>query len=251
MIDEILARLKQKHRTAPFPFKNIKLSDRYNGFPEIKNPPYQKIEDVIKICPVDALINDNGKLKLDMGLCIFCGKCSKKFPEYIKFTKDYSLSVSKREDLIISEDFHKKSVILREEIYKLFGRSLKLRQVSAGGCNACEADCNVLSTPFFDMARFGISFVASPRHADGILITGPVTKNMHLALRKTYDAVPEPKIVIAVGSCAISGGIYRCLEQIKGIDSDIKIDLFIPGCPPHPMTILDGLLRFIGKISNI
>lgn len=250
MIDEIIARIKQKHRTAPFPFKNIKLPDRFKGLPEIKNPPEDKIEELVKLCPVNAILNDNGKLKLDMGLCIFCGKCERKFSEYIRFTKNYSLSVSNREELILSENFDKKSVILRKEIYQIFGHSLKLRQVSAGGCNACEADCNVLSTPFFDMARFGISFVASPRHADGILITGPVTKNMHLALRKTYQAIPNPKVVIAVGSCSISGGIYKGLEQIKGIDKDIKVDLFIPGCPPHPMTILDGLLRFIGKIKS-
>ena len=133
----------------------------------------------------------------------------------------------------------------------LFGRSLKLRQVSAGGCNGCEADVNVLNTVVFDLGRFGIQFVASPRHADGLLITGPVTQNMESALRKTYEAVPSPKLVIAVGACAISGGPYiGHAEQRNGADSVVPVDLYIPGCPPHPITILDGLLRLLGRLDS-
>ena len=132
---------------------------------------------------------------------------------------------------------------------RLLGRSLKLRQVSAGGCSACEADVNVLNTVVFDLGRFGIQFVASPRHADGLLITGPVTENMKLALQKTYAAVPSPKIVIAVGACAISGGPFMDHPEVhNGADSLLPIDLYVPGCPPHPVTILDGLLRLLGKL---
>jgi len=127
---------------------------------------------------------------------------------------------------------------------------LKLRQVSAGGCNGCEPDLNVLSTVVFDLGRFGIQFVASPRHADGLVITGPVTEHMKLALKKTYDAVAHPKIVIAVGSCAISGGIFRDHPEVhNGAESVVPVDLFIPGCPPHPLTILDGLLRLLNRVN--
>ncbi len=140
---------------------------------------------------------------------------------------------------------------LEDKTCKLFGRSLKLRQVSAGGCNACEADINVLGTVGFDLGRFGIQIVASPRHADGLLVTGPVTENMRLALEKTWKAVPPPRLVIAIGSCAISGGLYSGHPEVHdGVAGILPVDLFVPGCPPHPVTILDGLLRLLGKIKD-
>jgi Ni,Fe-hydrogenase III small subunit len=161
------------------------------------------------------------------------------------------LAVRERNDLILEGKPLELAQALDGKIRRLFGRSLKLRQVSAGGCNACEADVNVLNTVVFDLGRFGIQFVASPRHADGLLITGAVSKNMELALRKTYDAVPAPKIVIAVGACAISGGPYiDHPEVLNGASKVVPVDLFIPGCPPHPWTILDGLLRLVGRLEN-
>jgi Ni,Fe-hydrogenase III small subunit len=141
---------------------------------------------------------------------------------------------------------------LEQKMLKLYGRSIKFREVSAGGCNACEADTNVLSTIGWDLGRFGIQFVASPRHADGLWVTGPVTVNMREALLKTYAAIPEPRIVIACGACAVNGGPFIDLPEIhNGVDGLLPVDLFIPGCPPHPVTILDGLLRLLGKMEGM
>ena len=163
------------------------------------------------------------------------------------------MAVRRREDLKLGDAGKEQlrlAAALDEKLRRLFGRSLKLRQVSAGGCAACEADTNVLGTIGWDLGRFGIQFVASPRHADGLLITGPVSKNMELALKKTYAAVPEPKIVIAVGACAIAGGPFVGLPQVhNGACALLPVDLFIPGCPPHPLTILDGLLRLLGRLE--
>ncbi len=169
----------------------------------------------------------------------------------IRHSNDFRMAVSRREDLILQRDVHALAITLNKKIVKMFGRYLKLRQVSAGGCNACEADINVLNTPVFDLSRFGIQFVASPRHADGIVVTGPITRNMREALLKTYEAIPDPKIVVAIGACAISGGIFSgSSESSKGLDTLIPVDLYIPGCPPHPLTILDGFLRLIGRIKK-
>jgi Ni,Fe-hydrogenase III small subunit/NAD-dependent dihydropyrimidine dehydrogenase PreA subunit len=208
--------------------------------------------DCVEACPTDAIAIDGKGLRLDLGRCLFCTDCVEACPEQsIRYTQDFRLAARKREDLVVSGEGLKLAEALDKEARRLFGRSLKLRQVSAGGCNGCEADVNVLSTVVFDLGRFGIQVVASPRHADGLLITGPVTENMRLALKKTYDAVPAPKIVIAVGACAIAGGPYiDHPEQHNGADSIVPVDLYIPGCPPHPLTILDGLLRLLGRLEH-
>ena len=169
----------------------------------------------------------------------------------VTYSQDFRMAVSRREDLMVKGNEITLAKALNAEMVSLFGRSLKLRQVSAGGCNACELDTNVLNTPVFDLSRFGIQFVASPRHADGLVITGPISRNMREALLKTYEATPHPKIVIALGSCAISGGLFAdSPEASRGVDTILPVDLFIPGCPPHPLTILDGFLRLLGRIKD-
>jgi Ni,Fe-hydrogenase III small subunit/NAD-dependent dihydropyrimidine dehydrogenase PreA subunit len=207
--------------------------------------------DCADACPTDAISIQSQGPRLDLGRCLFCTDCVDACPERaIRYTQDFRLAARSRADLILERDEIKLATALDGSLRRLLGRSLKLRQVSAGGCNGCEADVNVLNTIVFDLGRFGIQMVASPRHADGLLITGPVTGHMHLALRKAYDAVPEPKVVIAVGACAISGGPYiDHPEQHNGADTVVPVDLYIPGCPPHPLTILDGLLRLVGRLD--
>jgi Ni,Fe-hydrogenase III small subunit/NAD-dependent dihydropyrimidine dehydrogenase PreA subunit len=257
MLKILLARLAHGHRTGKFPDVEPQLPDRFRGRPTV-DPT--KCPDgcaaCIAACPTGAIaLDDRTGLALDLGRCLFCTDCTTACPEgAIDYTGDYRLAARRRAELFARPPGAPpgdRELALGAELRKLFGRSLKLRQVSAGGCNGCESDVNVLGTVVFDLGRFGIQFVASPRHADGLLITGPVTENMRLALRKTYDAVPEPKIVIAVGACAISGGPYIDHPEVaNGADAVVPVDLYIPGCPPHPYTILEGLLGLLGRARS-
>ncbi len=251
MIKALMARLQQGYRTISFPNHTPALPERFRGRPLIDFAKCKRdCSRCIDNCPTNA-ITKTKSLNIDLGKCLFCGQCQQSCPSgAIQLSKEYRLAARTKEDLIICNGELKLAEAFDKRMKKLFGRSLKLRQVSAGGCNACEADTNVLGTVVYDLGRFGIQFVASPRHADGLLITGPVSDNMKLALEKTYDAVPDPKITIAVGACAISGGPYRDLPQVhNAADKIVPVDLYIAGCPPHPLTILDGLLRLLGKIK--
>jgi Ni,Fe-hydrogenase III small subunit len=169
----------------------------------------------------------------------------------IRYSQEHRLAVRRREDLVYDGRTLRLAEGLDKKTRRLLGRSLKLRQVSAGGSGACEADLNVLGTVVFDLGRFGIQFVASPRHADGLVVTGPVSENMRAALLDTYAAIPPPKLVIAVGAEAISGGVFRGHPEVHdGCGSFLPVDLYIPGWPPHPLTILDGLLRLLGRLEK-
>ncbi|HEY8666662.1 MAG TPA: 4Fe-4S dicluster domain-containing protein [Tepidisphaeraceae bacterium] len=256
MLNILLARLQQKHRTMAYPDGPAPaMPERFRGRPVIDAAKCQEgCSACADACPTDA-IRINGVPRIDLGRCLFCTDCLDACPSgALSYSTDYRLAVRGRDDLVVDGAREMQlATALDAKLMKLFGRSLKLRQVCAGGCNGCESDVNVLNTVGWDIGRFGIQFVASPRHADGLLITGPVTQNMKLALQQTYEAVPDPKIVIAVGACAIAGGPYIDHSEVNNgagaAGGVVPVDLFIPGCPPHPLTILDGMLRLLGKIE--
>jgi Ni,Fe-hydrogenase III small subunit len=220
----------------------------FKGRPEIS---FDKVDGMAlaDVCPTRAILTD--PVRIDLGRCTFCGECSRLFPGKVHFTADYKLSVNEREKLIISEGavapVSLNHELVRKEIRKIFSGSLKLRQVSAAGDNSCELELNACSNVNFDMGRYGIEFVASPRHADGIVITGPVSKNMAEPLQITYDAIPSPKIIILAGTDAISGGIFEGSPALdRRFIEENHIDLYVPGNPVHPLTFINGVMDLLG-----
>lgn len=203
---------------------------------------------LVDLCPTKAI--SRNPVCIDLGRCTFCNECVLQFPDKVSFTKDYKLSCNERSGLIIREGFDIPVTInqevVRKEIHKFFGNSLKLRQVSAGGDNSCELELNASNNVQFDISRFGIDFVASPRHADGIVITGPITQNMAEPLERCYRAISNPKIIILVGVDAISGGIFADSPALnREFLQKHHIDLYIPGNPVHPLTFINGILDLI------
>jgi Ni,Fe-hydrogenase III small subunit len=220
----------------------------FRGRPEIS---FEKVDEeiLVDVCPTNAILSN--PVRIDLGRCTFCGECSRLFPGKVKFTKDYKLSTNERSRLVISEGItepvYLNPDLIRKEIHKLFSGSLKLRQVSAGGDNSCELELNACGNVNFDMGRYGIEFVASPRHADGIVITGPLSRNMAEPLQITYDATPSPKIIILVGTDAISGGIFEGSPALdRRFIEENHIDLYVPGNPVHPLTFINGVLDLLG-----
>ena len=249
-----LFKLRIRHGKQAIPnIRTAEVLETFKGFPIVDESKCESnCESCKAVCPTEAI--EINPLRIDLGKCIFCGECEKVCSAgAIKFTNQYRIGSTNRDALIISsgktfEQFEEEAIQAKKEIHKMFGRSLKLRQVSAGGCNGCELELNAATNVNFDMGRFGIDFVASPRHADGIVITGPISSNMAPALKDAYKSVSDPKIVIAVGACSISGGLFSNSTQVnRKFFDEVPVDLFVPGCPPHPLTFIHSLLDFLDK----
>lgn len=227
------------------------LDKKFRGLPIIRGEQEQNYDCCVKLCPSSAI--SQNPLKIDLGKCIFCGDCERACKNGgINLTNFHKLSTTDRASLIIKEGdcietFSKRAIQSQKKLRKIFGKSLKLRQVSAGGCNGCEMELNACSNVNFDMGRFGIEFVASPRHADGLVITGPITENMADALEDAYRCMPEPKMVVLAGSCAISSGIFQDSDAALNREfmEKYRIDLYVPGCPIHPLTFINGILDWL------
>ena len=246
-----------KNLTNPLSSKNYRGSAIFTAEPT--NDQRKMLED---ICPTKALfsIKENNAMGLDNGKCITCGYCSEAVPKTIKISNKPAIPAKARNQMIdysspqtlsSEKSYEQIGNELREKIQKMFGRSLAIRQVDAGSCNGCEIEIAALNNPIYDIERFGIHFVASPRHADVLLVTGPASRNMEIALLRTYEATPGPKIVIAVGACACSGGIFGdTYATTGGIDKVVPVDVYIPGCPPRPEVLLQGLLLAVNKMKS-
>ena len=231
----------------------VTLTEEFRGRPILTpSADMRDVEAAAKLCPTKAI--STAPFTLDLGKCLFCGECALRAPKNIRFTNDYKIASTSREALVVKPgdekiEFHPEQV--RPEIPKLFGDALKLRQVSAAGDASVEMELNASGNVNFDFGRYGVDFVASPRHADGVVITGPISQNMAEALEICYKAIPEPKLVIVCGSEACSGGLYA---DSKAVDRSFldryHVDLWLPGTPTHPMTFIDGVMNMLGKKSR-
>jgi Ni,Fe-hydrogenase III small subunit len=226
------------------------VSERFRGLPVISGDiTVNEIKAVSDLCPVGAIDRQSGAI--DLGKCAFCNECALFLPGKIRFTNDYRIASNKREDLVIrpgqADVLRIDEKVIRKDVRRLFRRGLKLREVSAGGDNSCEMELAATGNVNFDFGRYGVEFVASPRHADGIVITGPVTENMAAALEICNDAVPSPKIIILAGTDAISGGIFEGSPALnRSFIDNHHVDLYVPGNPAHPLTFINGVMDLLG-----
>ncbi len=255
MFERFRGRLREGPYTAPFPpGPDARLPERFRGLPLLDRAqcPAGCAECAARSPSGMLQAGPDGRARLDLGACLFAPEDAAACPHgAVRFTGGYAMGATSREQLVSDGTSAERLRELDTQARRLFGRSLRLRSVAAGSCGGCEAELVALSNVVFDLSRFGVQFVASPRHADGIVLTGAVSRNMEGALRATYEATPPPKLVIAVGACAIGGGPFRgSPEVLDGSPPDLRVDLWVPGCPPHPLTLLDGLLRLLGRLEQ-
>lgn len=267
--------------TIGYPDAPAQIPASFRGAPRFDFGAWRDARPAAEACPTQAIsIRESEgarQVTVDYGLCIFCGECGEADRSgAVRMSGDFELAARDRRQLALTaeydvepdgaqrqllrlhqgaEPWEPERAALEQEvqdaIHETLGRSLAIREVDAGSCNGCEVEITALNNPVYDLERLGIHFVASPRHADMLLVTGPVTRNMELALWKTYRATPEPKVVVAVGACGISGGIFgRNYATVGGVDRVVPVDVYIPGCPPRPQALLHGILLAVGRMTK-
>ena len=267
--------------TKAYPAELAHISEHFRGRPHFDFEKWTDARPAAEVCPTGAISlrdsHDSREVTVDYGLCVFCGLCAEASSDKaVRITQEFELATKSRRNLVLTAEYtlnadhtHRQLGTVRrgsgnvetdakivgqkarETIHKVLRRSLAIREVDAGSCNGCEVEIVALNNPIHDIERFGIQFVASPRHADMLLVTGPVTRNMELALLKTYQAMPEPKVVVAVGACGISGGIFgKNYASLGGVDNVVPVDVYIPGCPPRPQALLHGILLAVGRLGE-
>jgi Ni,Fe-hydrogenase III small subunit/formate hydrogenlyase subunit 6/NADH:ubiquinone oxidoreductase subunit I len=263
--------LKTGIATVPYPAATS-VSTYFRGRPEFDFERWRCPKQIEEACPTGAVhVSESDNIRevtIDYGRCTYCGVCADQSTDgAVRMTNDFELAVTDRRDLMVKATYVDDRLVrtetfsspgaedaglkLKDAIHRVLGRSLAIRQLDAGSCNGCEQEIVALNNPVHDIERFGIHFVASPRHADMLLVTGPITRNMELAARKTYAATPAPKVVAAVGACGISGGIFgRNYATVGAVDEVLPVDVYIPGCPPRPEALLHGILLAVGRLGD-
>lgn len=253
MLRALWLRLRRGSRTLRLPPPSPALPERYRGRPVLTARSCGAAATCGAGRTAGGVGHEPGRPPgLDLGLMAFSPEEAAACPQgAVRFGPAHAMATRTRAGLRTGTGEVALATALEGRARALFGRSLRLRSVVAGSCGGCEAELVALGNVVFDLARFGVQFVASPRHADGLVITGAVSRNMLGALERTYAAVPEPRLVIAVGACAIGGGPFRGgPEVLDGVPASIPVDLYVPGCPPHPLTLADGLLRLLGRLDG-
>lgn len=230
------------------------------GTPIIDPARNEEAASLESVCPTGAIIVDRedkrSRVKLDYGLCVFCGNCVLASGNgAITATQNFELAARRREDVVTPSPAVEATPDDGEELAKAIARGLKrslhIRHLDSGSCNGCDWEITALLNPIYDIQRLGIDFVASPRHADLLLVTGVMTRNLAEAARLTYEAMPEPRLVVAAGACAVGGGVFAQTYAAEGeIGISLPVDVFVPGCPPRPEAIIHGLLMAMGRLAG-
>jgi len=264
MLTALLRSLRTGVVTIRYPAEPAAVPERFRGAPR---PVAGRRFDALPspaACPTGAISGDGvARWAIDLARCIRCGECAVDEPDApVELGREVELAARSRAGLVAEVTRGEDGSIVplppppppagvERWIRRTLGRSLALRHLDAGSCNACDWELTALLNPVYDVRRLGIDFVASPRHADGVIVTGPVTRNLETAVRRTWEAVPDPRIVIAVGTCASSGGIVgRSYASAGGVGEVLPVDVFIPGCPPRPEAILYGILLAVGRVRE-